>query len=113
LIETHEIRRKLKAGLRGPRRGREAAALDASGAVRGALGLLAFAAAFFLLVETSVTVAFVSASLAWLFVSVTAWYAWRRTRACPEHQNAEAWPLSGSLKSSSFTLYAVVIGNNY
>ncbi len=86
LIETHEIRRKHEAGLRGTRRGRQAAALDASGAVLGALGLLAFAAAFFLLVETSVTVAFVSASLAWLSVSVTAWYAWRRTRACPERR---------------------------
>jgi len=82
LIETHEIRRKHKAGLRGTRRGREAAAFDASGAALGALGLLAFAAAFFLLVETSVIVAFVSALLAWLSVSVTAWYAWRRTRAC-------------------------------
>ena len=86
LIETHEIRRKREAGLRGTRRGRQAAALDASGAVLGALGLLAFAAAFFLLVETSVMVAFVSASLAWLSVSVTAWYAWRRTRACPERR---------------------------
>jgi len=86
VIETHEIRRKREAGLRGTRRGRQAAALDASGAVLGALGLLAFAAAFFLLVETSVTVAFVSASLAWLSVSVTAWYAWRRTRACPERR---------------------------
>jgi len=86
LIETHEIRRKHEAGLRGTRRGQQAAALDASGAALGALGLLAFAAAFFLLVETSVTVAFVSASLAWLSVSVTAWYAWRRTRACPERR---------------------------
>ncbi len=90
LIETHEIRRKHEAGLRGTRRGRQAAALDASGAVLGALGLLAFAAAFFLLVETSVTVAFVSASLAWLSVSVTAWYAWRRTRACLERRQKSA-----------------------
>jgi hypothetical protein len=79
LIETHEIRRKREAGLRGVRRGREAAALDSAGAALGALGLLAFAAAFFLLVETSVPAAFAVASLAWLSVSVFAWYAWRRT----------------------------------
>jgi len=86
VIENARDRRKHEAGLRGTRRGQQAAALDASGAVLGALGLLAFAAAFFLLVETSVMVAFVSASLAWLSVSVTAWYAWRRTRACPERR---------------------------
>jgi hypothetical protein len=80
LIEKHEIRRKRKAGLQGVRRGREAAALDACGASLGAIGMLAFAGVFFLLVERSVAAAFVAASLAWLFVSVAAWYAWRRTR---------------------------------
>src|ERR1043166_5560081 len=72
LIEKHEIRRKREAGLRGVRRGREAAALDASGASLGAIGLLAFAGVFFLLVEGSVAAAFIGASLAWLFVSVAA-----------------------------------------
>jgi hypothetical protein len=80
LVERHEIRRKREVGLRGVRRGREAAALDASGASLGAIGLLAFAGVFSLLVERSVTGAFAGASFAWLFVSVTAWYAWRRTR---------------------------------
>jgi hypothetical protein len=36
LIEKHEIRRKRESGLSGRRRGREAAALDAAGAVLGA-----------------------------------------------------------------------------
>jgi hypothetical protein len=80
LIEKHEIRRKREAGLRGARRGQEAAALDAAGASLGAVGLLAFAGVFFLLVERSVAAAFIGASLAWLFVSVAAWYVWHRTR---------------------------------
>jgi hypothetical protein len=37
LIEKHEIRRKEEAGLSGVRRGRQAAALDATGAGLGAL----------------------------------------------------------------------------
>jgi hypothetical protein len=80
LIETHEIRRKREAGLSGQRRGQEAAALDSAGAALGAFGLLAFAAAFLSLVEASVPIAFMAASLAWLVVSVAAWYARRSAR---------------------------------
>lgn len=80
LIEKHEIRRKKEAGLNGRRRGQEAAALDAAGAALGALGMLAFALVFFLLVKASVFVAFVASSIAWLVVSMTAWYARYRIR---------------------------------
>ena len=80
LIETHEIRRKRKAGLPGRRRGQEAAALDAAGAALGALGMLAFALVFFIVVEVSISAAFFTASLAWLVVSMAAWYARRKTR---------------------------------
>jgi hypothetical protein len=80
LIETHEIRRKRKAGLAGERRGQEAAALDAAGAALGALGLLAFAIVFALTVKASISGAFIGASLAWLVVSVAAWYVRRKTR---------------------------------
>jgi hypothetical protein len=80
LIEKHELRRKRKAGLEGRRRGREAAALDAAGAALGALGVLAFAAVFWLLVERSVAGAFIGASLAWLTVAVTAWLVRRQIR---------------------------------
>lgn len=38
LIEKHEMRRKQEAGLRGERRGQEAAALDAAGAALGGTG---------------------------------------------------------------------------
>jgi hypothetical protein len=80
LIEKHEIRRKREAGLSGERRGQEAAALDAAGAALGALGMLAFAGVFLLLVERSVAAAFAAASLAWIVVSVAAWFVRRKLR---------------------------------
>jgi hypothetical protein len=81
LIEKHEIRRKRQAGLAGERRGKEAAALDAAGAALGALGLLAFAIVFSLVVESSIAAAFVGASLGWLIVSMSAWYLRRKMRS--------------------------------
>src|ERR1700751_1919409 len=80
LIEKHEIRRKREAGLDGRRRGQKAAALDAAGAALGALGMLAFAIVFSLMVERSIAAAFVGASFAWLAVSVAAWYLRRNMR---------------------------------
>jgi hypothetical protein len=80
LIEKHEIRRKREAGFAGERRGQQAAALDAAGAALGALGMLAFAAVFWWLVERSVAGAFAAASGAWLAVSVAAWFARRKLR---------------------------------
>jgi len=82
LIEKHEIRRKREAGLAGERRGQMAAAVDAAGATLGALGMLAFAVAFsMLVVRSSVPAAFVGASLAWLTIAVVAWYAHRKMRS--------------------------------
>ncbi|MBP1294268.1 DUF3147 family protein [Bradyrhizobium elkanii] len=80
LIEKHEIRRKREAGLSGQRRGQMAAALDSVGAALGALGMLAFALAFWLTAEESVLGAFAGALLAWLIVSITAWWARRKMR---------------------------------
>ena len=81
LIEKHEIRRKREAGLSGERRGQEAAALDAAGAALGALGLLAFAVVFSKTIEISFPGAFIGASVAWLVVSIVAWYVWRKVRS--------------------------------
>jgi uncharacterized protein DUF3147 len=81
LIEKHEIRKKKEAGLAGESRGQQAAALDAIGAALGALGMLAFAAIFWLTVESSVLGAFAGASIAWLVVSVAAWYVRRKTKS--------------------------------
>ena len=80
LIEKHEIRRKRESGLPGRRRGQEAAALDAAGAVLGALGMIAFAIVFRTLINRSVPGAFVGASLAWIVVSVAAWIVRRNFR---------------------------------
>jgi hypothetical protein len=89
LIEAHEIRRKREAGFAGRRRGREAAALDAAGAALGAVGLLAFAAAFSLLVKSSVVAAFAGASFAWLIISVAAWYVRRKWRPVVQKRTAD------------------------
>src|SRR5262245_6661790 len=51
LIEKHVRERKENAGLSGDRRGKEAAALDAAGAVLGSLGLAAFAIVIWLAIE--------------------------------------------------------------
>jgi hypothetical protein len=88
LIEKHEIRRKREAGIAGERRGQMAAALDAAGAALGALGMLAFAIVFWSTVKSSIPAAFVSASLAWLIVSVAAWYARRSMRKARISENA-------------------------
>jgi hypothetical protein len=80
LIESHERRTKEKAGLSGDRRGQQAAALDAAGAGLGSIGLMAFAAVFFLIVSKSVMAAFIAALCAWASVSVAAWWMRRRIR---------------------------------
>ncbi|WP_407170375.1 DUF3147 family protein [Bradyrhizobium sp. ORS 111] len=82
LIEKHEIRRKREAGLAGKRRGQMAAAVDAAGAALGAVGMLAFAAAFSMLIlRSNIPGAFVGASLAWLTIAVLAWYVRRKIRS--------------------------------
>jgi hypothetical protein len=80
LIESHEIRRKRHAGLAGERRGREAAALDTAGAALGSMGMLAFAAVFYVLVLHGVVIAFIVATAAWLVFSVAAWWTRRKLR---------------------------------
>jgi hypothetical protein len=96
LIEKHEIRRKREAGLTGERRGREAAALDAAGAALGAIGMLIFAGAFWLLVESSVAAAFIGASLAWLVVAIAAWFVRRKMRSVRRPEKASGSAISRS-----------------
>jgi len=81
LIASHEKRRKQEAGLRGRRRGQQAAGLDAAGAALGSIGMLAFALTFWLLVERGAIIAFVAALAAWIGISVAAWWGWRHLRA--------------------------------
>jgi hypothetical protein len=77
LVERHVKERKQKAGLSGSRRGKQAAALDAAGAVLGSFGLMAFALVIWKLTELGPRLAFSLATLAWLAVSVFAWIARR------------------------------------
>jgi uncharacterized protein DUF3147 len=80
LIEKHERERKEKAGLSGARRGREAAALDAAGAVLGSIGLAAFAVVIWLGIERSAPLALPLATAVWLVVAIAAWLVRRRLR---------------------------------
>ncbi|QIG97373.1 MULTISPECIES: DUF3147 family protein [unclassified Bradyrhizobium] len=81
LIEKHEMRSKREAGLTGEWRGQQAAALDATGAALGAIGMLAFAFAFQSTVRSSVPAAFICASFAWLVCSVLAWFVRPKIRS--------------------------------
>jgi hypothetical protein len=78
LIERHERARKSKQGLRGERRGREAAALDAAGTAIGSFGLLAFGIVIWSVAPRSEPAAFAAASIAWIVIAVALWWAHRR-----------------------------------
>jgi hypothetical protein len=101
LIEKHEIRGKRKAGLSGERRGQMAAAVDSAGAALGALGMLVFAAVFWLTVERSVAGAFIAASFAWLVVSIAAWYVRRKMRSVRKVRTLEKANGSATARSRS------------
>jgi hypothetical protein len=73
LIEKHVRERKEKKGLQGARRGREAAALDAVGAVLGSFGLAAFGLVVWLMMVQSAAWALVLGAGAWLSVAIFAW----------------------------------------
>jgi len=74
LIEKNARGKKRKAGLDGTRRGRMEAAVDAAGAAIGTLGLLAFAALIWRFMPGHPSwMVVLSATAAWLAVSVTAW----------------------------------------
>lgn len=76
LIEKHVREQKEKQGLRGARRGQQAAALDARGAEFGSLGMIGFAGAIYMLIEHSALVAIVSATIFWAGISMLSWL-WR------------------------------------
>ncbi len=77
LVEKHVRRQKEEKGLRGARRGKEAAALDARGAALGGLGMIGFAGAIYMLIEHSAVLALVAATASWVSISVLAWL-WQR-----------------------------------
>jgi len=75
LIEKHEKQKKKEKGLRGMRRGREAASVDAAGSVIGSVGLLVFASIVWQFAPRySPWIVLMGATVAWLTVSVLIWY---------------------------------------
>jgi hypothetical protein len=94
LIERHEREKKRQAGIESIIRGRLAAALDARGAVLGAVGGMAFAALVWkLLPHEGLSMTLVLALAAWLGVSSLLWYVrrhhpWARpTRSRSSHRS--------------------------
>ena len=74
LIEKHERQRKQEKGLRGEKRGTDAAAVDALGAAMGGVGLVAFAGiCWWLIPWYPALLALTAATIIWLLVSVSAW----------------------------------------
>jgi hypothetical protein len=80
LVQSHERRRKEEAGLRGDRRGKDAAALDAAGAALGSVGLAAFAATACFTVGWGVGACLTLASLAWASAAASCWWIYKRAR---------------------------------
>ena len=74
LIEKHERQRKQKKGLHGEKRGTDAAAIDALGAAKGGVGLVAFAGiCWWLIPRYPAPLALCAATITWLLVSFSAW----------------------------------------
>ena len=74
LIESHEKQRLAKIGEDGACRGRLAASIDASGAIIGCIGLIAFALLLWKTLPTGhAPVVIALASIVWLLVSWAIW----------------------------------------
>lgn len=75
LLEKHERAKKRKAGIAPTIRGRLAAALDARGAVMGALGGMGFGAIMWkFLPHSSLSAALALALISWFAISSLLWY---------------------------------------
>jgi hypothetical protein len=80
LIEKHERERKEEKGMKGQKRGKDAAALDAAGAGLGAVGLAAFGAVVWLLAPDTAAASLALATAVWFAVSALLWRARRHAR---------------------------------
>jgi hypothetical protein len=75
LIENNERDRKRRAGKKGARRGRQAAAVDAAGAALGSIALLAFGLiAWRMLPAINAAIVLCSATAGWMAVAGLAWW---------------------------------------
>jgi MFS family permease len=93
LIEKHVREGKEKAGLPGARRGKEAAALNAAGAVLGSFGLAAFGLVIWLMIVQSPAWALVLAAAAWLAVAVLGWQVRRWLQGVERGMGDQLLPL--------------------
>ncbi|HXM61692.1 MAG TPA: DUF3147 family protein [Terriglobales bacterium] len=74
LIENHEKEKKEKFGLKGTRRGREAASVDAAGAAIGSIGLFMFALLLWQFGSGHrAWIVLLGATVAWAAVSLLCW----------------------------------------
>jgi hypothetical protein len=78
LVERHERKRKERNGLRGARRGQQAAALDAVGAGWGSIALGVFGLSVWWLAPISPVGSLCLAAIAWLVLAVSVWGLRRR-----------------------------------
>ncbi len=79
LVAKHEREKKAKAGVRGQRRGVQAAAVNAAGATLGSAGLLAFAAVNSVLMERHLVLAFGASTASWIAGAGASWLCWKRS----------------------------------
>lgn len=80
LIERHERTRKEQRGLKGNRRGRYAAALDAAGSGLGSIALIVFGMIVSWTAQTGPMRALCAGLTAWLLVAVAFWWLRRYVR---------------------------------
>jgi hypothetical protein len=79
LLEKHEREKKQRLGIAFTIRGRLAAALDARGAVMGAIAMLAFAGIVWkMLCRTNAGFSLALALSTWLFLATLLWYIRKR-----------------------------------
>ncbi len=79
LIERHEEEKKEEKGLRGTKRGRMAASIDAAGSAMGSIGLVVFAVIVWqTLPNHSAPLVLAGATIAWMAVSVLGWQVRKR-----------------------------------
>lgn len=93
LVASHEKKRKAQAGMDGTERGRQAAALDATGASLAGVGLAAFGFVLWFGLPGHNAIAMIAAAtLVWAIVSGLLWLVWkhsplRRLRHHPSSHN--------------------------
>jgi hypothetical protein len=73
LVEKHERKRKADANLSGVRRSIDVAAIEASGAALGSVGLMAFATVIWLTAPALSFMAVLPACAAWIVISPVMW----------------------------------------